>query len=210
MSDDNTKAKTESVRAVHKNKSGGTALIFGYSCFWLIAFYLVFRYFHNKKKREDGDAYFGPHKEKIAYLEAVRDEMTEEDVLRKLLLRRCMTNVRRLWKLQSDRESVYSLMRSGAIEEKVWQDFKAAENGMQKEIYAVQAEAETFKEGWSENIIREAAELCRKEDALSMLIKQSKKEEKKNARKNSTNSSVSIESADDEEDEDDEDEDESD
>lgn len=85
-------------------------------------------------------------------------------------------------------------MRSGAIEERVWQDFKAAETGMQKEIYAVQAEAETFREGWSENIIREAAELCRKEDALNKLLKDKRKEDRKKGILNS-NSSVSIEEA---------------
>lgn len=190
----------KAARAQHKNKSGGTALILGYSCFWLLVFYLVFRYFHNKRKRDDGDAYFGPHKERIAYLEACQSSAADEDALRKLLLRRCMTDVRRLWKLQNDRESVYSLMRSGAIEEKVWQDFKAAETGMQKEIYAVQAEAETFKEGWSENIIREAAELCRKEDALNMLLKEKKKQERKSSKSvtKGQNSSVGIEEAEDE------------
>lgn len=75
-------------------------------------------------------------------------------------------------------------MRSGAIEESVWQDFKAAENGMQREIYAVQAEAETFKPGWSEGILREAVELCRKEDALNLFLKEHKRQEKKDKKKN--------------------------
>lgn len=188
---DGSSEGTRQARVQHKNKSGGTALILGYSCFWLLVFYLVFRYFHRKKRGDEGDAYFGPHKERLAYLEAVK-KGEEESNLRKLLLRRGMTDVRRLWKLQSDRESVYSLMRSGAIEEKVWQDFKAAETGMQKEIYAMQAEAETFKEGWSDTVIREAADLCRKEDALNMLLKETKKTEKKKAKKEA-NSSVSVE-----------------
>ena len=163
-------------------RNGGTTLTIGYFTVWLIFIYAIYRFF--KKRGADPDGYFGVHRERIAYRKAVaaapEDPSTEElEQLRKLLIRRVMENVRRIWKMQNDRESIYALMRSGAIEEQLWKDFKAAEADMQLEIYDVQAEAETFKEGWSTSIIRDAAELCRKEESLLKLLKESKKKEKK-------------------------------
>jgi translocation protein SEC66 len=123
------------------------------------------------------------HAERTAYLQAVNSASeVDENTLRRLLLRRAMTDIRRLWKLQADRESIYSLMRSGALEESVWQSYKAAETGIQREIYEVQAEAETFKEGWSESILKEAVVLCQREDTLSTLLKEKEKEEKKKSK----------------------------
>ena len=178
MSSSKTKKTTKTA-----SSRGGASLILGYSIFWLLVFYLAYRYF-NRKKKDTSEEYFGNvHAEREAYLQAVNSSTeVDENTLRRLLLRRAMTDIRRLWKLQADRESIYSLMRSSALEESVWQSFKAAESGIQQEILRVQAEAETFKEGWSETILKEAVLLCQREDTLNALMKDKEREEKKKSK----------------------------
>lgn len=138
------------------------------------------------------EGYFGANKERAAYLDALKQldrlgDIDEEgaaykeqlELCRKALVRRAMTCVRRLWKLHADKDSVYALMRAGSIDEHVWQEFKAAEQHLQVEIYDIQAESETFREGWSGNVLREAAELCRKEDHLNEVLKSTMREQRK-------------------------------
>lgn len=80
-----------------------------------------------------------------------------------------MTDLRRAWKLQEEKEPVYKLMRSGAIGEGMWGEFKEAESAMQIEIFDLQAEAETFKAGWGKEILRDAAGLIKRERELQTM-----------------------------------------
>lgn len=82
-----------------------------------------------------------------------------------------MTDVRRLIQLQEDRDSVMSLSRAGALAEEVLVDFKTAEKELELELYEVQAEAETFREGWGAEIIQDAARLSKIEDELLAMKK---------------------------------------
>lgn len=111
-------------------------------------------------------SWFGPNEEKEAYERALEEGEQNEEVLKKLLVRRTMTDVRRLIQLQEDRDSVQSLSRAGALAEDMLADFKLAENELELELYAVQAEAETFREGWGAEIIQDAARLSKIEDEL--------------------------------------------
>lgn len=83
-----------------------------------------------------------------------------------------MTDVRRLRKLQEDRDTVMNLGKVGAISEDMLNDFKAAEKDMEFEFFELQAEAETFKKGWSQQIIKEAAQLVAIEERSQMEKKQ--------------------------------------
>jgi hypothetical protein len=180
-----------------KASARGGTIILGYSIFFVLMLFLVYRYFY-KKKKDISEEYFGINVERTAYLQAVNSNPpVEEETLRRLLLRRGMTAVRRLWKLQADRDSIYSLMREGAVGESVWQSFKSAETGIQREIYEIQAEAETFKEGWSDGILKEAVILCQREDTLNTLLKDKEKEEKKKLKSEAATSKATspIESA---------------
>src|ERR1700733_15640018 len=90
-----------------------------------------------------------------------------------------MTDIRRLWNIHEEKDSVYNLMRSGAISEEMWGEFKQSENELNLELYDLQAEAETFKEGWSESILKEAAELVKREEMIGKLKKARELEDKK-------------------------------
>lgn len=157
------------------------------------------------------DAWFGPHREREAYeslLMQVQDSQQQqhsspdgvdekspaanpvdlEESLRKLLLRRAMTDLKRAWQLQEEKDSVYKLMRSAAISESMWEEFKEAENALQLEIYDLQAEAETFKPGWGAEILKDAAALVKRERELQAMKEalDERSREAANARQRST------------------------
>lgn len=128
------------------------------------------------------NAWFGPHKEREAY-DALLFQISKtpaidqdshktndyEEQLRKLLLRRAMTDLKRAHQLQSEKEPLFKLMRSGTIGEGMWEEFKEAEHGLQLEIFDLQAEAETFRPGWGAEILKEAAGLIKRERDLQAM-----------------------------------------
>jgi hypothetical protein len=128
---------------------------------------------------ERAKSWFAVNEEKLAYEEMLQRESDNEDGLRRALIRRCMTDVRRLIKLQEDRESIMTLSRSGAISEETLAEFKRAEKELELELFEVQAEAETFKEGWSQEIVQDAARLSRMEDDLLEKKRSKEREERR-------------------------------
>lgn len=127
---------------------------------------------------ESQKGWFGKNPDKEAYEELLRTDPDNEEALRKALMRRAITDMRRLMELNEEKESVYNLMRTGAISESMWTDFKTAESDLQLELFDVQAEAETFKKDWSQNILKEAAMLLHKERELLEMKKAKEAEER--------------------------------
>ena len=131
---------------------------------------------------QHSNAWFGPHKEREAYesLLAKFDENNAgegstgstsesnvtEDALRKALLRRAMTDLRRAWQIRDEHDSIHKLMLSGSISEEMWAEFKEADSATQLEWFDLQAEAETFRAGWGKEIMKDAAGLIRRENEL--------------------------------------------
>ena len=140
--------------------SGGGKLLASYLIAWFIVLLVgrkIYTAYREKLSKDRKLRWFGgEHPEKDAYERALAD-MPEgdddasareyEEKLRKLLLRRAMTDFKRVLQLNGEKESVFNLMREGAVGEDMWADFKAAESDMQVEIFDLQAEAETFKPG---------------------------------------------------------------
>lgn len=126
-----------------------------------------------------GHGWFGENEEKILYEQLLEKEPSNEEALKKALVRRCMTDVRRLMKLQEERDSVMSLSRSGAISEEMLSNFKLAEKELELELFEVQAEAETFKEGWSQEIVRDSVRLSKIEDELVEVKRRKEREERR-------------------------------
>lgn len=137
----------------------------------LVIFKLAYnRYQHQKQLTKK--KWYPNHPEKEAYEELIAKGEENEEVLRKALLRRAMTDLKRVWELQEEKEALHKLTRSGAIPESMWNSYKDADHDMQLEIYDLQAEAETFKPGWSQSILKEAAQLVQRERELQMLRQQ--------------------------------------
>ena len=139
---------------------------------WLI-FLVIFKFAYTRYQRQkqaNKQKWYPKHPEKEAYEALITKGEEDEEVLRKALLRRAMTDVRRVWELQEEKEALHKLTRSGAIPESMWNSYKDADHDMQLEIYDLQAEAETFKPGWSQLILKEAAQLVQRERELHVPI----------------------------------------
>ena len=141
---------------------------------WVIIL-VIFKLTYNRYQRQkqfSKKKWYPIHPEKDAYEELIAKGEENEEDLRKALLRRAMTDLKRVWELQEEKEALHKLTRSGAIPESMWNSYKDADHDMQLEIYDLQAEAETFKSGWSQSILKEAAQLVQRERELQMLRQQ--------------------------------------
>lgn len=140
--------------AAKKMSAKGGWQLLGYLFAWVLIFYFgrrLYCHYRNKRKIAAQDSWFGGHPERDAYEAAVGarasgDQSVDEEKLRKLLLRRAMTDMRRLLQITQEKEPLYNLMRSGAVSEEMWADFLEAERTMQVELHDLHAESETFKE----------------------------------------------------------------
>lgn len=161
--------------------NGGWLIASSYIGMWIIlAVVLRWAYLtYRKSQGQKSKSWFGKHAEKEAYEELLKKEPENEEALRKALIRRAMTDVRRIRALNEEKESVHNLMKAGAISETMWNDFKQAENEIQLEIFDLHAEAETFKEDWSQRILQDAAILVRREDELVEMKRAREREEKR-------------------------------
>lgn len=162
-----TRPPIDSKKIEHEGwKLAGTYLIG-----WVIIL-VIFKLAYNRYQRQkqlSKKKWYPTHPEKDIYEELIAKGEENEDVLRKALLRRAMTDLKRVWELQEEKEALHKLTRSGAIPESMWNSYKDADHDMQLEIYDLQAEAETFKPGWSQLILKEAAQLVQREKELHML-----------------------------------------
>lgn len=161
-----------------KIETEGWKLAGTYLIGWVIIL-VIFKLAYNRYQRQKQltkKKWYPTHPEKEAYEELIAKGEEDEEVLRKALLRRAMTDLKRVWELQEEKEALHKLTRSGAIPESMWNSYKDADHDMQLEIYDLQAEAETFKPGWSQSILKEAAQLVQRERELQMLRQQVKQE----------------------------------
>lgn len=161
-----------------KVEADGWMLAGTYLIGWLIIL-VIFKLAYNRYQRQKQAAkkkWYPVHPEKEAYEALITNGEENEEVLRKALLRRAMTDIKRVWELQEEKEALHKLTRSGAIPESMWNSYKDADHDMQLEIYDLQAEAETFKPGWSQLILKEAAQLVQRERELHMLREQINRE----------------------------------
>lgn len=139
----------------------------------IVAFKVYTRASSRKRK-----SWFGENEEKKQYELLLREDPDNEEALKKALVKRAMTDVRRLMKLEEERESVTSLGRAGALSEEMMLAFKAAEKELQLEIFELQAEAETFKKDWGQEIIRDAVRLVKIEDELTEVKRRKEREDR--------------------------------
>lgn len=143
---------------------------------WLLIFVLFKLYSKWRASRLKKTSWFGPNREKEAYLcllkelEDDEDKSNEDDLLlleeklKKALLRRTMTTMRRLFELQEDSDCLSTLSRNGSLSEELMASFKTAQNELQAEMLECQEDAETLKEGWGDKLFDEAGKMIRLEN----------------------------------------------
>lgn len=176
----NSEQQTSEQKKINSEKveADGWMLAGTYLIGWVIIL-VIFKLAYNRyqrKKEATKKKWYPEHPEKDAYEALITKGEENEEVLRKALLRRAMTDVKRVWELQEEKEALHKLTRSGAIPESMWNSYKDADHDMQLEIYDLQAEAETFKPGWSQSILKESAQLVQRERELQVLRDQINRE----------------------------------
>lgn len=143
---------------------------------WLVIFILFKLYSKWKASLIKKTNWFGPNREKDAYLlllkelEDDKDSSNEDDLLlmeeklKKALIKRTMTTMRRLFELQEDSDCLTTLSRNGSLSEELMASFKTAQNELQAEMLECQEDAETLKEGWGDKLFDEAGKMIRLEN----------------------------------------------
>lgn len=91
--------------------------------------------------------WFGPNKAKIQYQECLVNTPENTGDLKKLLRERALEIVRRIRKVEEEKEALGKLYKNGSISQTMWESLKRAEKNAQLEIFEIQAEADTFEKG---------------------------------------------------------------
>lgn len=99
-----------------------------------------------------------PKSQYIALLQQTNPEATETQ-LKAALLRRAVEGVVRVLSMREDKQVLASLVKQGTVGDDIWMEFTLSENELEQEIMAIVAEANTFKEGWGQNILQTASEM---------------------------------------------------
>ncbi len=69
----------------------------------------------------------------------------------------CLIRLEHAQQLQREKASLGHLIKEGAIGEDVWNRIQRADDELSNELNEVIQEAETFKQGWGDEIMQEAA-----------------------------------------------------
>lgn len=134
-------------------------LVVFYIAGWTVVFGTFAYIYHRRKSNAQPlESWFGPNAARDHYFDLL--EANAEDVpLKAALLRRAMSAVQRWGRLSEEHSAIQSLVRSGAIGDDLWNQFQAAGKELDAEFGEIVAEAETFKEGWGQQILQQAADM---------------------------------------------------
>lgn len=61
--------------------------------------------------------------------------------------------------MREDKQVLANLVKQGTVGDDIWMEFTLSETELEQEIMAIVAEANTFKEGWGQNILQTASEM---------------------------------------------------
>ncbi|KAJ1679793.1 translocation protein Sec66 [Spiromyces aspiralis] len=146
--------------------AAGSSMLFVYLAGWAVVFGTFVHYYHKRKARALSkiEAWFPEHKERSLYynLKALRESTPEavpDSALKAALLRRAMTDVIRALEIQTNKQPLTELVKSGAIAEELLHQFSAAEKELDAEMLDLLQEAESLQPGWRKIIIPLAAEI---------------------------------------------------
>ncbi|KAI8576418.1 hypothetical protein K450DRAFT_192718 [Umbelopsis ramanniana AG] len=131
------------------------------------------------------EPWFGPNVEKEQYIALLNSSTpVPEHHLRAALLRRAMADVKRLVHIQQEKPPLNALLRAGTVGDDLWKEFTVAEQETMAELQEVVAEANTYKEGWGQNIFTTAAQMVEHEKQKVVLeeMKTRKEEEERLAK----------------------------
>jgi translocation protein SEC66 len=87
------------------------------------------------------------------------DPIPPRQLLIAALLRRAMDDVRLIWSIRDAKAALNTLLQRGQIGDELWERFLTAEKELEAEIVEVVGEANTFQEGYGNQIFGIASEM---------------------------------------------------
>ncbi|KAJ2454518.1 translocation protein Sec66 [Coemansia sp. RSA 2336] len=146
--------------------ASGTGMLLVYIISWGIVFGTFVHYYHKRKAQALSklEAWYPEHKEREIYyslisLQKSTPEAVPPATLRAALFRRAMTDIMRALDIKMNKQTLMSLVKSGAMSEELLHQFNAAEAENDAEMMSVVQEAEKLQKGWGGSIFFAASEM---------------------------------------------------
>jgi len=132
-----------------------------YVVFLFGSLFLFSKYYRRRKSvQEDHEPWFPPQVERDIYYSLLSLQTPPANfILTAALLRRAMTDIKRMWVLRESKQALQILLQRGQIGDDLWTRFIETEKEMEAEIVEVVEEANVFKEGWGAQIFNQASEM---------------------------------------------------
>ncbi|KAM0756301.1 hypothetical protein T439DRAFT_321005 [Meredithblackwellia eburnea MCA 4105] len=140
------------------------AVIWAGSYFFAVfASLAIFSKIYRKRKQNQPPppSWFGPHKSRDIYISLLSlEKPPPNQILIAALLRRAVDDVKLIWKVRDQKQALSTLLQKGQIGDDCWERFLLAEKELEAEIVEVVGEANTFLEGYGQNIFHIASEMA--------------------------------------------------
>ncbi|SGY75098.1 BQ5605_C005g03400 [Microbotryum silenes-dioicae] len=122
----------------------------------------VFSRFYRKaqSKKVVEKSWFPQHKSRDIYVSLLSlDPAPPRPILIAALLRRAMDDVKLIWTIRDSKQALQTLLTKGQIGDELWERFQEAEKELEAEIVEVVQEANTFQDGYGQQIFGLASEM---------------------------------------------------
>ncbi|KAK4048739.1 Translocation protein S66 [Microbotryomycetes sp. JL221] len=123
----------------------------------------VFSRFYRKRQHDSSkvvESWFPKHKSRDLYISLLSMEPPPaRPVLIAALLRRAMDDVRMIWDVRDSKQALQTMLQKGQVGDELWERFTRAEKELEAEIVEVVGEANTFQEGYGQQLFGLASEM---------------------------------------------------
>ncbi|KAJ1980064.1 translocation protein Sec66 [Dimargaris cristalligena] len=137
-------------------------LLAGYAAGWAVVFGSFVSVYHRRKQTalNQLESWFPEHAERELYYELLdAGDQVPAAVLQSALIKRAVTDVGRAIDLQTKKQTLSALVKSGTIGDDVWSQFQAAEAELETEMMDLVQEANSLRPGWGQGIFQLASEM---------------------------------------------------
>jgi len=117
------------------------------------------------------EPWFPAHPARDIYITLLSAEpAVPESMLKSALLVRATADVKRIWRIKEDKQTLTQLHERGLVGDDTMARFAAAEKELEAEIVDVVSEANTFRPGWGSMIFATASEMAHAEKTRETVL----------------------------------------
>ncbi|KAJ1879087.1 translocation protein Sec66 [Coemansia sp. RSA 486] len=146
--------------------ASGTGMLLVYIIGWGIVFGTFVHYYHKRKAQSLSklESWYPDHPERDIYFSLIKlqkqdPSLVSNEALMAALFRRAMTDIIRMVEVQTNKQALAALVKSGAMSEEYLHQFNASETEKEAELMSVAQEAERLRAGWGRTIFAAASEM---------------------------------------------------